>query len=90
MSASFLRAHILTSRAVFGGAWLIKEQSHLSFHICAIMPRDGELNLKYDLPSNVIGLTTIRLNDLAPGASINASLASRMHNGIACAAREID
>ena len=58
---------------------LIKEQNHLSFHLCAIMPRDGELQLKYDLPSNVIGLTTIRLNDLPPGAKINAGLAGRMH-----------
>ena len=58
---------------------LIKEQSHLSFHLCAIVPRDAELELKYDLPSNVIGLTTIRLNDLPQGSEINGALAGRIH-----------
>ncbi len=61
---------------------LIKEQSHLSFHLCAIVPRDAELELKYDLPSNVIGLTTIRLNDLPPGADINKLLAGRIHHNL--------
>ncbi|MES2984659.1 MAG: GT4 family glycosyltransferase PelF [Pseudomonadota bacterium] len=61
---------------------LIKEQSHLNFHLCAIMPRDGDLTLKYDLPNNVIGLTTIRLNDLAQGANINANLAARVHRAL--------
>ena len=61
---------------------LIKEQSHLSFHICAIAPRDGDLTLKYDLPSNVIGLTTIRLNDLPAGANIQSGLASRLHRAL--------
>jgi glycosyltransferase involved in cell wall biosynthesis len=61
---------------------LIKEQSHLSFHLCAIMPRDGALTLKYELPSNVIGLTTVRLNDLPAGATINAGLAGRMHKAL--------
>lgn len=61
---------------------LIKEQSHLSFHLCAIVPRDAELELKYDLPSNVIGLTTIRLNDLPEGSNINSLLASRLHRAL--------
>lgn len=61
---------------------LIKEQSHLTFHLLSIMPRDGELTRKYDLPSNVIGLTTLRLNDLPKGASINSGLASRLHRAL--------
>ena len=61
---------------------LIKEQSHLSFHLCAIVPRDAELELKYDLPSNVIGLTTIRLNDLPSGATLTGPLAHRMHRAL--------
>jgi glycosyltransferase involved in cell wall biosynthesis len=61
---------------------LIKEQSHLSFHLCAIVPRDADLEIKYELPSNVIGLTTIRLNDLPPGADINALLAKRIHHAL--------
>jgi glycosyltransferase involved in cell wall biosynthesis len=61
---------------------LIKEQSHLSFHLCAIMPRDGDLVLKYELPSNVIGLTTVRLNDLPTGASITGHMATRLHRAL--------
>lgn len=61
---------------------LIKEQSHLSFHLLAIVPRDGELALKYTLPSNVIGLTTVRLNDLHKGAHLPAPLAARMHQAL--------
>ncbi len=61
---------------------LIKEQNHLSFHLCAIVPRDAELELKYNLPSNVIGLTTIRLNDLPQGANLNPTLAGRLHRAL--------
>ena len=61
---------------------LIQEQSHLTFHLCAIAPREGELELKYTLPSNVIGLTTVRLNDLPVGANINGPLAGRVHNAL--------
>lgn len=61
---------------------LIREQSHLTFHLLAIMPRDGELELKYDLPNNVIGLTTIRLSDLPDGANINGNLAHRLHRAL--------
>lgn len=61
---------------------LIREQSHLSFHLLAIIPRDGEQTLKYTLPSNVIGLTTVRLNDLPAGSSINQNMAVRMHHAL--------
>lgn len=61
---------------------LIKEQSHLSFHLLAIQPKDMELELKYDLPGNVIGLTTVRLNDLPQGATVNPVLAARVHRAL--------
>ena len=61
---------------------LIKEQSHLSFHLLAIQPKDAELELKYDLPGNVIGLTTVRLNDLPQGARVNPTLAHRIHRAL--------
>lgn len=61
---------------------LITEQSHLSFHLCAIVPRDADLELKYTLPSNVIGPTTIRLNDLPKGAAIGGGLAHRVHHAL--------
>ncbi|MFZ4125875.1 MAG: GT4 family glycosyltransferase PelF [Rickettsiales bacterium] len=61
---------------------LIQEQSHLSFHLLAIVPREAELELKYDLPNNVIGLTTITLNDLPKGSDINALSARRIHQAL--------
>lgn len=59
---------------------LIQEQSHLSFHLLAIVPRDAELELKYELPSNVVGLTTVRLNDLPEGGASSALVAKRLHS----------
>lgn len=59
---------------------LIQEQSHLSFHLLAIVPRDAELELKYQLPSNVVGLTTVRLNDLPEGDATSGINAKRMHS----------
>lgn len=58
---------------------LLKEQSHLTFHLCAIVPKDAQLELKYTLPSNVIGLTTIALNDMPKGAPISHVNATRLH-----------
>src|SRR5262249_23151780 len=40
------------------------------------------LEMKYQLPSNVIGLTTVRLNDLPPGADTNRLLAHRIHKAL--------
>ena len=61
---------------------LIRDQSHLTFHLCAIVPRDGELELKYSLPNNVIGLTTIRLNDLPTGNEVSGRVARQMHQAL--------
>ena len=61
---------------------LIAEQSHLSFHLCAIVPRDADLELKYALPSNVIGLTTVRLNDLPKGNIVSNGVAARIHTAL--------
>lgn len=61
---------------------LIEEQSHLSFHLCAIVPRDGELELKYKLPSNVASLTTIRLGELPEGSPGNPLIARRVHEAL--------
>lgn len=58
---------------------LLQEQSHLSFHLCAIVPKDAELELKYQLPSNVVGLTTIALNDMPKGAPLSHVNATRLH-----------
>lgn len=61
---------------------LLRDQSHLSFHICAIAPREGALEMKYELPRNVVGFSTIRLNDLPAGANIHDGLARRLHRAL--------
>lgn len=61
---------------------LIEEQSHLTFHLCAIVPFDAELELKYRLPSNVLSLTTIRLAELPEGGKCTPVFAKRLHNAL--------
>lgn len=61
---------------------LIQEQSHLTFHLCAIVPFDAELELKYQLPHNVVSLTTIRLADLPEGGPCTPMMASRIHHAL--------
>ncbi|MCP4754704.1 MAG: DUF3492 domain-containing protein [Proteobacteria bacterium] len=43
---------------------LIFEQSHLAFHIIALLPPGGGLKKHYEIPNNVVGLTRITLQDL--------------------------
>ncbi|MCB2082035.1 MAG: DUF3492 domain-containing protein, partial [Rickettsiales bacterium] len=46
---------------------LIREQSHLKFHIVALLPPDAKLKLRYDLPPNVISMTNVFLQRLPKG-----------------------
>jgi glycosyltransferase involved in cell wall biosynthesis len=43
---------------------LITRQSHLTFHLLAILPPDGTTEMKYTLPSNVVGVTNVWLQKL--------------------------
>jgi glycosyltransferase involved in cell wall biosynthesis len=43
---------------------MITRQSHLTFHILAILPPDGTTEMKYELPSNVLSVTNIWLQKL--------------------------
>lgn len=43
---------------------LIGRQSHLNFHIISILPKEGDVEMKYELPANVIGFSTVRLQHL--------------------------
>lgn len=61
---------------------LIEEQSHLTFHLCAIVPFDAELELKYKLPANVVSLTTIRLAELPAGGTCTSILARKIHEAL--------
>lgn len=53
---------------------LINRQSHLNFHIVAILPKDAEVAMKYELPPNVIGVTNLRLQRLPSGAQNHVSV----------------
>lgn len=59
---------------------LIQEQNHLTFHLVAIVPFDAQPELKYQLPSNVVSLKTVRLAVLPQGDVGNAGFARRLHN----------
>lgn len=61
---------------------LIEEQSHLTFHLVAIVPHDAELELKYRLPSNVLSLVTVRLAELPEGGTTTPVFAGRLHNAL--------
>jgi glycosyltransferase involved in cell wall biosynthesis len=57
---------------------VIEKQPHLTFHIVALLPRDDEPKMLYELPSNVKGLTKINLMRLPKGASLSDAEATRM------------
>jgi glycosyltransferase involved in cell wall biosynthesis len=61
---------------------LIREQSHLTFQLVAIVPKDAERVLKYELPPNVIGLTTVALGDLSEGRTVSDAAAQRIHEAL--------
>jgi polysaccharide biosynthesis protein PelF len=46
---------------------LITRQDHLRFHIVSLMPKGEIPRMRYTLPSNVTGLTTLRLQELPSG-----------------------
>lgn len=60
---------------------LIREQNHLRFTLVAIVPQDAELELKYKLPQNVIGLHTVRLAALPDGTGDFSGIDS-MHDAL--------
>lgn len=43
---------------------MITRQSHLTFHILAILPPEAPTEMKYELPSNVVGVTNLWLQKL--------------------------
>ncbi|MCC7242500.1 MAG: GT4 family glycosyltransferase PelF [Acidobacteria bacterium] len=48
---------------------LIRAQSHLSFHLVALVPPGPEVRLRFELPTNVTGVTRIELQSLAEGCA---------------------
>src|SRR5580692_9654795 len=46
---------------------LIRTQSHLTFAIVALASADAPAKLLYELPPNVVGLTTLRLQCMPKG-----------------------
>ncbi len=50
---------------------LITKQSHLSFHLVSILPRDEDPKPIYELPKNVTGMTRLHLQDLPDAPALN-------------------
>lgn len=48
---------------------LLNSQQHLTFHLVCLLPPKGHPEIKYQLPSNVIGLTNIPLQQMPRGKS---------------------
>ena len=55
---------------------LIRAQDHLSFHLVALVPPGPTPPLRFELPPNVIGLTTIELQRIPAGTPTVPGLAS--------------
>lgn len=53
---------------------LIKAQSHLSFHLVALVPPGPEGPLRFTVPDNVIGITRVQLQTIPAGQSTVADL----------------
>jgi len=51
---------------------LIREQSHLTFHITAILPPDASQDYRYELPDNVVGINNIILHRLQRGENMKS------------------
>jgi glycosyltransferase involved in cell wall biosynthesis len=49
---------------------LIDSLKGLKFHLCSIVPQDFKLDLKYKLPKNVVGVSTIVLQELPKGKPV--------------------
>lgn len=58
---------------------LIQEHNHLKFNLLAIVPAEEEVELKYQLPGNVVGLNTVRLATLPEGGKGNDAACHRLH-----------
>jgi polysaccharide biosynthesis protein PelF len=68
---------------VSGGvsAWthnLIKQHSDFTFHLLTILPPDALAEEKYEIPSNVVGITQVRLQEL-PSGNIPSHVDELMH-----------
>ena len=55
---------------------LINRQSHLTFHLVCLLPKDADFERKYKLPDNVVSVTDIHLQDLPMST---ANISSRVH-----------
>lgn len=57
---------------------MIRRQSHLKFHVVAILPQHEEPVNKYELPDNVVGVTNLFLQRLPKGGEGKAGTISRI------------
>lgn len=61
---------------------MIESNDHLSFHVVSIIPRDEIPTMRYNLPKNVRGHTTIHLQQLDMGRDLPATEADKIFTAI--------
>jgi glycosyltransferase involved in cell wall biosynthesis len=61
---------------------MIASNDHLSFHVVSIMPRDEKPTMRYNLPKNVRGHTTIHLQQIDEGITLPPAEADKIFNAL--------
>lgn len=61
---------------------MILQHSHLKFHVVSILARDDKPKVRYELPRNVTGITTIHLQQMPVGGKILPAKAEKMFESI--------
>ncbi len=56
---------------------LILRQPHLTFHVLCILPKGASTEPRFELPSNVVGITNVFLQDIKEGKELSPSAAEK-------------
>lgn len=61
---------------------MILQNSHLKFHVVSILARDEKPKMRYELPKNVTGISTVHLQQLPIGGNILPQNAAKLFDAI--------
>lgn len=57
---------------------LILRQPDLTFHVLCILPKGASTEKKFELPANVVDITNVFLQDIAPGRQLSPSAVDKL------------